>query len=115
LRAVKAWQRRAGVFLAMLAGVVIQQSVFVLRVLDAGQPGSGFMPLGLGIVLAVLSCLLIFTHLGVDGAPRAFWGGSAWVRPTLAVIIFVAYALAFEWLGATLSVRESLAPQGQTW
>jgi len=35
------------VFLA-LAGLVIQQSVWVLRLFDHGQPGSGFMPFGLG-------------------------------------------------------------------
>lgn len=101
---VKSWQRRAGTFLLMLSGLVIQQSIFVLRVFDAGQPGSGFMPLGLGIILAVLSCLLILTHLGADETKPAFWKGSAWLRPSVAVAIFAAYIIAFEWLGAALSV-----------
>lgn len=101
---MKSWQRWAGIFLLILSGGVVQQSVFVLRILDAGQPGSGFMPLGLGVILALLSGLLIVTHLGKDGTRRCFWERSAWVRPTVAVAIFAAYILAFEWLGATLSV-----------
>lgn len=101
---MKSWQRWAGLLLLILSGLVVQQSVFVLRIFDAGQPGSGFMPLGLGIILALLSVLLIVTHRGKDETWKPFWEGSAWVRPTVAVIIFAAYILAFEWLGATQSV-----------
>ena len=38
---MKSWQRYAGVFLLAVAAVVIQQSVWVLRLFDHGQPGSG--------------------------------------------------------------------------
>ena len=58
---VKSWQRVAGIVLLIVSGVVIQQSVWVLRLLDHGQPGSGFMPFGLGVILAVLASSIILT------------------------------------------------------
>jgi putative tricarboxylic transport membrane protein len=100
---VKSWQRIGGVFLLIVAAVVIQQSVYVLRLFDAGQPGSGFMPFGLGVVLAVLSVLLIVRNLGRDDKRAPFFG-SAWLRPALALAIMVGFTLAFNWLGAVLSV-----------
>jgi hypothetical protein len=93
----------AGIFLLIVAVVVIQQSVFVLRLFDAGQPGSGFMPFGLGILLAVLSVLLIFKNLGANTVTQRFFG-EAWLRPVLALAIMVAFTLGFNWLGAVASV-----------
>ena len=52
---MKSWQRYAGLFFLAVCVVVIQQSVWVLRLTDAGQPGSGYMPFGLGVILAALS------------------------------------------------------------
>jgi len=100
---VKSWQRVAGVFLLIVAAVVIQQSIYVLRLFDAGQPGSGFMPFGLGIILAILSALLILTHLRSDPAKVRFWE-EGWLRPILALGIMVAFVVGFNWLGAVLSV-----------
>jgi putative tricarboxylic transport membrane protein len=101
---VKSWQRIAGVFLLIVSAVVIHQSVYVLRIFDARQPGSGFMPLGLGVLLAVLSVILVLTNLGSDPTRRAFWEQGGWFRPALAVIIFLAFAIGFEWLGAIADV-----------
>ena len=101
---MKSWQRVAGVILLIASAVVIYQSVYVLRIFDGRQPGSGFMPLGLGVLLAVLSLILVLTNLGSDPARRAFWEKSGWLRPSLAVIIFIAFALGFEWLGAIADV-----------
>jgi putative tricarboxylic transport membrane protein len=101
---VKSWQRVAGIFLLIVAGVVIQQSVWVLRLLDHGQPGSGFMPFGLGVVLAVLASLILLTNLGPDEKRIPFWQPKAWLRPLLALIIMAAYVVAFDDLGAVTSV-----------
>jgi putative tricarboxylic transport membrane protein len=87
-----------------VSAVVIYQSIFVLRIFDARQPGSGFMPLGLGMLLGILSCLLIVQHRGRDETRKALWEGSAWVRPLGAIVITAAYGMAFERLGAILSV-----------
>lgn len=101
---VKSWQRVAGIFLLIVSAVVIQQSIFVLRLFDRGQPGSGFMPFGLGVVLAILSILIILTHLGPDERRVAFWPSRAWLRPLLAIIIMGVYVIAFDDLGAVTSV-----------
>lgn len=100
---MKSWQRAAGVFLLIVAAVVIQQSIFVLRLFDAGQPGSGFMPFGLGVILAVLSGALILRNLGSDPAKHRFFS-EAWYRPVVALAIMVAFTAGFNWLGAVASV-----------
>ena len=101
---MKSWQRYAGVFLLAVAGLVIQQSVWVLRVMDHGQPGSGFMPFGLGVILAVLAIALIATNLGADDKVVPFWEPKAWLHPLLAILITVVYAIVFDDIGAITSV-----------
>ena len=101
---MKSWQRYAGVFLLVIAGVVIQQSVWVLRLFDHGQPGSGFMPFGLGVLLAILALALILTNLGRDEKRIPFWEPKAWLHPLLAVLITAAYIVVFDDLGAITSV-----------
>ncbi len=100
---VRSSQRTAGLFLLLIAAVVIQQSVFVLRLFDAGQPGSGFMPFGLGLILAALSTLLILKNLGSDEAKVRFLG-EAWLRPVLALAIMVGFVIGFNWFGAIVSI-----------
>ncbi len=101
---MNAWQRLAGGALLLVAGVVIQQSVWVLRLFDRGQPGSGFLPFGLGVLLAGLACGLIGTHWGPDATRLPFWAPKAWLRPGLALLIMAAYVIAFDDLGAVASV-----------
>jgi len=101
---MKSWQRYAGVFLLVVAGVVIQQSFWVLRLFDHGQPGSGLMPFGLGVILAGLAVILIATNLGPDEEPVPFWEPGAWTRPLLALAITVLYAWLFDDVGAITSV-----------
>ncbi len=101
---MKAWQRTTGIVLLVLAAVIIQQSVYVLRIFDGRQPGSGFMPFGLGVVLAVLSVLLVLTNLGPDPVVKRFWAPGAWFRPLLALLVMAAFTAGFNWLGAVASV-----------
>lgn len=101
---MKLWQRRAGVFILLLAALVIQQSVWVLRVFDHGQPGSGFMPLGLGIILAILAVMIIVTNRGADEKPVPFWAPKAWFQPLLAIVITAVYIVVFDDIGAITSV-----------
>ena len=101
---MKSWQRVSGIVLLLVSGVVIQQSVWVLRLFDHGQPGSGFMPFGLGVILAVLASLIIFTNLGPDEKRVPFWQPMAWLRPLLSLVIMAAYVIAFDDLGAVTSV-----------
>jgi hypothetical protein len=101
---VKSWQRYAGLFLLAVAAVAIQQSVWVLRLFDHGQPGSGFMPFGLGVILGVLALCLIVTNRGTDEEPVPFWEPKAWLHPLLAVIITSVYVVVFDDIGAITSV-----------
>jgi len=101
---VKSWQRYAGFFLLVVAAVVIQQSVWVLRLFDHGQPGSGFMPFGLGVILAILALALIVTNWGPDERRIPFWQPKAWFHPLLAVVITAIYIVVFDDLGAITSV-----------
>ncbi len=101
---MKSWQRYAGLFFLVVSGVVIQQSVWVLRLTDHGQPGSGLMPFGLGVILGVLALALVLSNLGADERRLPFWEPRAWVRPLLAVAITAVYAVSFEKVGAIASV-----------
>lgn len=101
---MKSWQRNAGWILLAVAALVIQQSVWVLRLLDHGQPGSGFMPFGLGVILAILAIVLIATNLGPEEQQVPFWEPKAWLRPLLAIVITSAYVVVFDDIGAITSV-----------
>ena len=101
---MKSWQRYAGLFFLVVAAVVIQQSIWVLRLFDHGQPGSGFMPFGLGVILAILAVSLIVTHRGPDEKRIPFWEPKAWFQPLLAVIITAVYIVVFDDIGAITSV-----------
>lgn len=101
---MKSWQRYAGVFFLAVAALVIQQSVWVLRLFDHGQPGSGFMPFGLGVILAVLAVGLIATNLGNEEQRVPFWEPKAWIRPLLAIAITAVYVVVFDDIGAITSV-----------
>ena len=101
---MKSWQRRTGVIFLVVSAVVIQQSVWVLRLFDHGQPGSGFMPFGLGVILAVLSVTLIVTNRGADEKRVPFWKPKAWFHPLLAIVITAVYIVVFDDIGAITSV-----------
>ena len=101
---MKSWQRRSAIFLLLVSIVVIQQSVWVLRLFDHGQPGSGFMPFGLGIILAILSLMLFFNNRGQDEKRIPFWRPKAWLHPLVAIVITAAYIVVFDDIGAMTSV-----------
>jgi len=101
---VKSWQRNAGIALLALAALVIQQSVWVLRLFDHGQPGSGFMPFGLGVILAILAVCLIAANRGPEENRRPFWEPGAWLHPLLAIAITCVYIVVFDDIGAITSV-----------
>jgi heme/copper-type cytochrome/quinol oxidase subunit 4 len=101
---MKSWQRYAGIFFLVVSGVVIQQSVWVLRLFDHGQPGSGFMPFGLGVILAVLSLWLIVANRGPEERHVPFWERRSWLSPLLAVLITSVFTVVFDDIGAITSV-----------
>lgn len=101
---MNSWQRHCGVFFLIVSAVVIQQSVWVLRLFDHGQPGSGLMPFGLGVILGILAVALIVTHRHRDEKRVPFWEARAWVKPLVAVAITVAFIIVFDDIGAITSI-----------
>ncbi len=102
---MNAWYRSSGAFLLLVAAVVVDQSVRVLRLFEPdGQPGSGFLPFGLGVALAVLAVMLVVKHRARDGERRPFWPGRAWRHPLLAVVITAVFIVVFDDVGAMVSV-----------
>lgn len=101
---MRSWQRLCAVFFLVVAAVVLQQSIFVLRLFDHGQPGSGFMPFGLGIALAILAVVLFLQNLRPDERREPFWAPKAWVQPLVAVAITAVFIVVFDDIGAITSV-----------
>lgn len=101
---MRSWQRYTAIFFLVVAAVVLQQSIWVLRVLDHGQPGSGFMPFGLGVVLATLALVLLFQNRKRDEQRIAFWQPKAWVQPVVGVAITAVFIVVFDDIGAFTSV-----------
>ena len=101
---MNSWARWAGAFFLAVAALVLHQSLTVLNVFDGTQPGSGFMPLGLGVLLAALSLALLFTHRRRDRERVPFWPARSWVRPLVAVAITAAFIVVFDEIGAITSV-----------
>lgn len=106
---MRSWQRLCAVFFLGVAAVVVQQSLQVLRVLDHGQPGSGFMPLGLGIALALLAIALLVQNRRRDEARVPFWRKGGWVQPLVAVGIIAVFIVVFDDVGAITSVAVLVA------
>ena len=106
---MNSWQRWAGVFFLAVAAVVLHQALTVLHVGEAGQPGSGLMPLAVGILLAALSVALILRHRRRDRERAPFWERRAWVRPLVAVAITALFVVVFDEVGAITSVAVLVA------
>ncbi len=106
---MNAWYRWTAAVLLVVAAVVLQQSVFVLRIFEDGQPGSGFMPFHLGLALELLAVLLLWKHRRQDEEHRAFWEGGAWRHPLLAVVITAVFIVVFDDVGAITSVAVLVA------
>ncbi len=101
---MNAWYRYSGIFLLLVSAVVLEQSIWAQRILEEGQPGSGFVPFLLGIALAVLSVMLVVKHRRRDAAPRPFWQRRAWLQPLVAVAITAVFIVVFDDVGAITSV-----------
>jgi len=101
---VNAWYRTTGIFFLLVSLVILQQSIWVLRILEDGQPGSGFMPFGLGLALLVLSVLLVVKHRRKDGERQRFWEARAWLQPLLAIAIVAVFIVVFDDIGSMISV-----------
>ena len=101
---MKRWVRRTGLALAAVAAVTIFHSVTQLRLFAFGQPGSGFVPLVLGLSLAGLSLALVVGHRGTDAGDGPFVEKEAALRLAGALGLIALAGASFETLGAVPAV-----------
>lgn len=101
---MNAWYRYSGLVFLVVSLVVLQQAIWVQRIWEDGQPGSGFMPFHLGLALAVLSIVLLVKHRRRDAERAPFWAHRAWLQPLLAVAIVAVFIVVFDDVGAMVSV-----------
>lgn len=101
---MRSWQRWAGGFFLAVAAVVLYQSVSELHVFEGRQPGSGFMPFVLGVLLALLSSALVLGSRGREVERVPFWKERAWVEPAIAIAMIVAFIVVFDEVGVITSV-----------
>jgi membrane-associated HD superfamily phosphohydrolase len=71
------------------------------------QPGPGFLPLGLGLLLIFLSCILLLVHekkvspIGQKGLSSLF---SGWRRLVYTVLVLLVTIFLFEQIGSLFTV-----------
>lgn len=71
---------------------------------DAANPGPGYFPFGLGVILALLGGLVLFKAMSIETADGEPIGSIGW-RPLLVVVAtIVLFAFALPRLGLPLSV-----------
>jgi hypothetical protein len=95
---MKKWERIAALVLTLIgAGAALE--AWKMGLGDFHQPGPGFFPLWLSLILALVSFSYLLTRMGTDSKPVALWTKETWVRPTLAAGIMFAFANLLGWLG----------------
>lgn len=101
---MRRWIRRAALGFGAVAAVTVYQSTTQLRLFAFGQPGSGFVPLVLGLCLGGLALGLGLSHRGPDSATVPFLEKQAAWRLGLGVTLIALAGAFFEVLGAVASV-----------
>lgn len=63
------------------------------------NPGPGFYPFWLALLLTIASGALLIANLNSDGEKMVLWNKGSWVRPLIGVLIMLAYGFLMNWLG----------------
>ena len=105
---MKKWERIGGYCILAYAAGLIYQSLD-LSLGSAGEPGSGFLGLFLGIGMAVSSLAVVFKNRGPElqsggAVQKAFWRKGAWVKPLFALAILGCFVAAMAMIGTILSL-----------
>lgn len=90
--------------LFVVAGVAFAWGATAYEFGDAANPGPGYFPFGLGVILALLGGLLLFKAMSVETTDGEPIGAIGW-RPLLVVVAAILlFAFALPRLGLPLSV-----------
>lgn len=100
---MKNQNRIAGLFIVAVSLAVMYYSANTLKLGTLKVPGSGFVPFICALVMLGCAGVFVVANLGTDENPQRLWAPKAWVRPLLAIVLLLGYALIFEPVGYLLS------------
>jgi len=96
----------SGLFWLMI-GLLLSFCSLTYQIGSFIQPGPGFLPLGLGLLLIFLSCILLLVHekkvspIGQKGLSSLF---SGWRRLAYTVLVLLVTIFLFEQIGSLFTV-----------
>lgn len=95
---MKKWERRAAAALFLIgAGAAV-------KAVDIGfgsfkDPGPGFFPFWLAVLMAVVACLVYLSSRGPDERAAPLWSTGGLRRPAAAVAVMLVYTQVLDFLG----------------
>ena len=95
---MKKWERIAAAILTFI-GVAAAAIAYEMGFGDFNHPGPGFFPFWLSAILALVSFVYFLTKLGADSHRVSLWDKYTWVRPSLAAVVMLLFALSMGWIG----------------
>ncbi|MDB5818263.1 MAG: rane protein, partial [Rhizobacter sp.] len=88
----------------IVAGVVFAVGATNYSLGSSARPGPGYFPLGLGVLLAILGCIVTFKALTIESEGGDLIGTVAW-RPLLVVLAAITvFGLALPTLGMVITI-----------
>jgi putative tricarboxylic transport membrane protein len=96
---MKKWDRISALVLAILGIAAIYEAVVGIGIGTFAEPGSGFYPFLLAIVLVALAVALFLANLGKNESAQPFWAKGAWRRPILAIAVLAGYLILIVYVG----------------
>ncbi|MFZ5823349.1 MAG: tripartite tricarboxylate transporter TctB family protein [Bacillota bacterium] len=100
---MKKYDRIAALVLILLGAAVAVYAYSHLGLGTLRRPESGMVPFAAALVVIFCSGGWLTELRGRDENPVPFWGKGEWIRPLLALIFLVLYALSMETVGYLLS------------
>jgi putative tricarboxylic transport membrane protein len=84
--------RAAGLFW-LVVGIVVSAASYRLGLGSVREPGTGFLPFGAGMLLAILSLCALFQEYRKQPSPKEpLFKGALWLKVILAFVALLVYA-----------------------
>ena len=96
-------QRRAGMVFMALGAYVIYYTFAELKIGSVRSPGSGFFTFICGLGILLMSSALVTISFVKGTKPASLWDGGQWIKPMLALVFTVVYAICIPTLGFILA------------
>ncbi len=96
-------QRNAGMVFMALGAYVIVYTLTKLKVGSISSPGPGFFSFICGIAILVLASVLVISGFVKGAKDCPIWEKGQWIKPLLAYVVAIGYALVMMPLGFILA------------